>query len=75
MIFLELQIVTIFEPAVIVNHYMNPNITSIPLEGSNQIQVGWVKRNDVLLPEELLVYIDFLKSALEKSMPKDIKEV
>lgn len=51
---------------------MNPNIISIPLEGSNLIQVGLVKRNDVFLPEELLVYIDFLKLALGKSMPKDI---
>ncbi|USK83374.1 LysR family transcriptional regulator [Peribacillus asahii] len=55
----------------IVNNYMNPNIISIPLEGSNVIQVGLLKRNDVFLPEELLVYIDFLKLALEKSMPKD----
>lgn len=55
----------------IVNNYMDPNILSIPLEGGNQIQVGWVKRNDVFLPEELLVYIDFLNLALEKSMPKD----
>ncbi|MFJ8258387.1 hypothetical protein ACIQ4Z_14085 [Peribacillus asahii] len=55
----------------IVDNYMNPNIVSIPLEGSNLIQVGLLKRNDVFLPEELLVYIDFLKLALEKSMPKD----
>lgn len=55
----------------IVNNYMNPNIISIPLEGSSLIQVGLVQRNDVFLPEELLVYIDFLKVALEKSMPKD----
>ncbi|KAB2328308.1 LysR family transcriptional regulator [Cytobacillus depressus] len=56
----------------IVNNYMNPNIISIPLEGSNLIQVGLVKRTDVFLPEELLVYIDFLKLALEKSMPNNI---
>lgn len=55
----------------IVNNYMNPNIISIPLAGSNLIQVGLVKRNDVFLPEEILVYIDFLKVALEKSMPKN----
>jgi DNA-binding transcriptional LysR family regulator len=53
----------------IVNNYMNPNIISIPLEGGNKIQVGLVKRNDVLLPEEVLVYIDNLKLVLEKSMP------
>ena len=54
----------------IVDNYMNPNIISIPLEESNLIQVGLVKRNDVFLSEELLVYIDFLKSALAKSTPK-----
>ena len=56
----------------IVNNYMNPNIISIPLERSNLIQVGLVKRNDVFLSEEILVYIDFLKVALEKSMPKSV---
>ncbi|OMP68342.1 LysR family transcriptional regulator [Domibacillus epiphyticus] len=56
----------------IVNNYMNPNIISIPLEGVNLIQVGLVTRSDVFFPEEVLVYIDFLKLALEKSMPKDI---
>lgn len=56
----------------IVNNYMNPNIISIPLEEGNSIQVGLVKRNDVFLPEEVLVYIDFLKLALEKSMPKEM---
>ncbi|WP_026574410.1 LysR family transcriptional regulator [Bacillus sp. UNC438CL73TsuS30] len=56
----------------IVNNYMNSNIISIPLEGGNLIQVGLVKRNDVFLPEEVLVYIDFLKLTLEKSMPKEM---
>ncbi len=56
----------------IVDNYMNPNIISIPLEESNLIQVGLVKRNDVFLSEELLVYIDFLKAALAKSTPKYI---
>lgn len=56
----------------IVDNYMNPNIISIPLEGSNMIQVGLVKRKDVFLSEELLLYIDFLTAALSKSAPKDI---
>ena len=56
----------------IVNNYMNPNIISIPLESNSLIQVGLVKRNDVFLSEEILVYIDFLKVALEKSMPKNV---
>lgn len=56
----------------IVDNYMNPNIISIQLEGGNMIQVGLVKRNDVFLPDELLVYIDFLKLALEKSKPKEM---
>ena len=56
----------------IVNNYMNPNIISIPLDESNQIQIGLVKRNDVFLPEELLLYIDLLKTSLSKSAPKDI---
>ncbi|OIK12136.1 hypothetical protein BIV60_16835 [Bacillus sp. MUM 116] len=56
----------------IVNNYMNPNIISIPLEEGNLIQVGLVKRNDVFLPAEVLVYIDFLKLALAKSMPNDM---
>jgi DNA-binding transcriptional LysR family regulator len=55
----------------IVNNYINPNIISIPLDGSTVIQVGFVKRTDVFLPEELLVYIEFLRTSLIKSMPKD----
>lgn len=55
----------------IVNNYMNHNILSIPLEENHLIQVGFVKRNDVFLTEELLIYLDFLKIALEKSMPKE----
>ncbi|UZQ51652.1 LysR family transcriptional regulator [Clostridium kluyveri] len=54
----------------IVDNHMNPNIISIPLEGSNLIQVGLVKRKDVFLSEELLLYIDFLTAALSKSTPK-----
>lgn len=54
----------------IVGNYMSPNIISIPLEGSNLIQVGLVKRKDVFLSEELLLYIDFLTAALSKSAPK-----
>ncbi|MCM3034267.1 LysR family transcriptional regulator [Niallia sp. MER 6] len=53
----------------IVTNYMNPNIISIPLERGNIIQVGLVKREDVFLPEEVLVYIDYLKLMLEKSIP------
>jgi len=53
----------------IVNNYMNPNIISIPLEENQLIQVGFVKRKDVFLPEELLIYLDFLKTALENSKP------
>lgn len=56
----------------IVDNYMNANIISIPLEEGTQIQIGLVKRNDVFLPEEVLVYIDFLKFALEKSLPKEL---
>lgn len=55
----------------IVDAYMNPNIISIPLEGGSLIQVGLLKRNDVFLPDEVQVYIDFLKLALAKSMPKN----
>lgn len=53
----------------IVNNYMDPNIISIPLDESNLIQIGFVKRKDVFLPEELLLYIDFLTTALSKSAP------
>jgi len=56
----------------IVNNYMNPNIISLPLEGSSLIQVGFVKRNDVFLSEDFLLYIDFLTKALSKSAPKDV---
>lgn len=55
----------------IVTNYMNPNIISIPLEEGNLIQIGLVKRNDVFLPEEIMVYIDFLTTALKRSAPKD----
>lgn len=54
----------------IVDNHMNFNIISIPLEESNLIQVGLVKRKDVFLSEELLLYIDFLTAALSKSTPK-----
>lgn len=56
----------------IVNNYMNPNIISIPLNENKLIQIGLVKRKDVFLPSELLLYIDFLTTALSKSLPKDI---
>lgn len=56
----------------IVNNYMNPNIISIPLNENKLIQIGLVKRKDVFLPSELLLYIDFLTTALSKSVPKDI---
>ncbi|WML33465.1 LysR family transcriptional regulator [Clostridium sp. OS1-26] len=56
----------------IADNYINPNIISIPLEGSNLIQVGFVKRKDVFLSEELLLYIDFLTAALAKSEPKTL---
>ncbi|MCZ8516715.1 hypothetical protein O9H85_30960 [Paenibacillus filicis] len=56
----------------IVRNYMNPNIISIPLDVGYQIQVGYVKRNDIFLPEEILVYIDLLSEALEKSKPKSL---
>ncbi|GKU85169.1 LysR family transcriptional regulator [Niallia sp. NCCP-28] len=55
----------------IVNNYMDSNIISIPLVGGNMIQVGLVKRNDVILPEELLVYVDFLQISLGKSIPNE----
>ncbi|MCI1945725.1 LysR family transcriptional regulator [Clostridium luticellarii] len=56
----------------IVKNYMNPNIISIPLEGSNLIQVGFVKRDDIFLSEELLTYIDFLTKSLIESAPKNL---
>jgi len=56
----------------IVNNYMNSNIISIPLEEGTLIQVGLVKRNDIFLSEEAQVYIDFLKLALEKSLPEEM---
>lgn len=55
----------------IVDHYMHPNIMSIPLEENHPMQVGYVKRNDVFLPEELLDYLKFVKVALEKSLPTE----
>jgi len=55
----------------IVNNYMNSNIISIPVEEGNLIQLGLVKRNDVFLPEEIMVYNKLLTTALKKSAPKD----
>ncbi|MNZ99371.1 hypothetical protein D3C78_1186910 [compost metagenome] len=46
---------------------MNANIISIPLDLGYQIQVGYVKQNDVFLPEEMEVFIYFLLESLEKS--------
>ncbi|WP_196605420.1 LysR family transcriptional regulator [Pectinatus haikarae] len=53
----------------IVNNYMNPNIISIPLAEGSLIQIGLVKRSDVFLPEELTVYVDFLITTLNESVP------
>lgn len=53
----------------IVHHYMDSNIISIPLIENYLIEIGFVKRNDVFLPEELLKYLEFVKNALEESMP------
>jgi DNA-binding transcriptional LysR family regulator len=56
----------------IVENYMNPNIIAIPLNEHNEIQIGLVKRYDQLLSEEISVYIDFLRDALNRSAPKDL---
>jgi DNA-binding transcriptional LysR family regulator len=56
----------------IVRNFMNPNIISIPLDAGYQIQVGYVKRNDIFFPDEIKVYIDFLSKALETSKPKNL---
>jgi len=53
----------------IVENYMNPNIISIPLAEGNEIQVGLVKRYDLLVPEEIMVYVDLLSAVLNKSAP------
>src|SRR6478752_3988016 len=52
------------------SNYISSNIISIPLKEDNLIQVGLVKRNDVSFPEEILVYIEFLKIALKESISK-----
>ncbi|MFP3668382.1 LysR family transcriptional regulator [Priestia sp. SIMBA_032] len=52
------------------SNYISSNIISIPLKENNLIQVGLVKRNDVSFPEEILVYIEFLKIALKESISK-----
>ncbi|MNI88722.1 hypothetical protein D3C73_1460490 [compost metagenome] len=53
----------------IVPNFMSPNIISIPLDGGYQLQVGYVKRSDVFLTDEMKVYIDLLLKALEGSAP------
>ena len=58
----------------IVENYMNSNIISIPMEGQNEIQVGWVKRYDQMLSEKALVYIEILTTVLHKAAPKDFKK-
>lgn len=54
----------------IVEGYMNPNLTAIPLEGHQKIQIGLVRRYDRLLSKEINAYIEFLKQSLERSAPK-----
>jgi DNA-binding transcriptional LysR family regulator len=56
---------------LIAGKYTDRNIISVPLEDANLFQLGIVKRNDVVLPEEILLYIDFLKKALANSIPKN----
>ena len=54
----------------IVKNYMNPNIISLPLKKGSLIEIGLLKRNDVFLPKELTVYLDFLTTALSESVPR-----
>lgn len=56
----------------IVENYTPPNIISIPLEGHNEIQIGYVKRDDQTFPEEINIYVDYLRSALLRSLPSDL---
>ena len=53
----------------IVPGYMNPNIISIPLHEEQLLQIGFIRRHDAPLTEELLVYLDFMKKALNNSLP------
>lgn len=53
----------------IVVNYMNPNIISIPLDIPNELQIGYIKRYDQLLPREMNTYIEYLTKSLIKSMP------
>lgn len=55
---------------LITEQYMEPNIIAIPLEGHSLMHIGFVKRNDVILPEEIYVYVDLLKKSLAKSAVK-----
>lgn len=53
----------------IVPKYMNPNIISIPFADTNTIDIGFIKSKNIFLSNEILMYIDFLKKALMKSLP------
>lgn len=52
----------------IVKDYMNPNIISIPLEHGSTIEIGYIKRHDIVFSKEIFVFIDFLDQALSNSL-------
>ncbi|MDR1321145.1 MAG: hypothetical protein LBK56_06925 [Gracilibacteraceae bacterium] len=54
----------------IVKNFMHDNITAIPLKDGNLIQVGILTRQDRVLSEDLVLFIDLLKQALVKAAPK-----
>ncbi|ANY70193.1 hypothetical protein BBD42_29575 [Paenibacillus sp. BIHB 4019] len=54
----------------IVKNNLNPPLIAIPLENGHPIEIGYIRRNDIILPEEIKVYIELVSEALEKAKPK-----
>ncbi len=46
---------------LLIPRYMEPNILSIPIEGGEQLTVGWIKRYDTYLSDVMETYIQYLE--------------
>lgn len=53
----------------IIPNYMDSNIISIPIDGGEQISLGWIRRYDAALSPDILTYISYLEKCISLSSP------
>ncbi len=49
--------------------FLNPEITAIPLDVPWQIHIGYIKKYDHVLSEEMMRFIDLLSESMRNSLP------